>query len=95
MGLEPLMDLLDRIRKDRVIYTVSEQAICQGVILPILGKLGWDRDNIREVIPEFSVGNGRVDYCLKIADKKHVFIEAKRPADDLQNHQEQLRQYAF
>ena len=39
--------------------------------------------------------NGRVDYCLKVGEKKGVFIEVKRPSENLEDHQEQLLEYAF
>lgn len=50
-----------------------------------------------EVYPEFSVENRRVDYALRIKNKSVVFLEAKRPTEDLDsgNHQEQLLDYSF
>ncbi len=99
---ESLTELLDRIRRDSAtFYSVHEEAICQGIVLPILSKIkeeidrNWKTENINEVVPQFAVGNGRVDYCLKVADKKAVFIEVKRASENLQDHQEQLLQYAF
>jgi len=92
---ESLEDFLNQIRRDRSIVFDVEEATRQGIVLPVLGRLGWDRDNIREVVPEFPVGNGKVDYCLKIGEKKSVFIEVKRGSEDLESHQEQLLEYAF
>ncbi len=90
-----LEDLLSRLREDRPLFLGGEEATRQGAILPILGRLGWDRDNVREVVPEYAVGNGRVDYCLKIAETNAVFIEVKRTNEELDRHQEQLLEYAF
>ncbi|MEK6711469.1 MAG: type I restriction endonuclease [Nitrospinota bacterium] len=90
-----LSELLSRLREDRALFLVSEEATRQGAVLPILSAMGWDTYNIREVVPEFQVGNGRVDYCLKIGTKNSVFIEVKRTAEDLEKHQKQLLEYAF
>ncbi|MDA2933253.1 hypothetical protein MYX82_02805 [Acidobacteria bacterium AH-259-D05] len=90
-----LEQLLTRLTEDATLLLASEEATKQGVILPILGRLGWDRDNIREVIPEYRVGSGRVDYCLRVGHKSAVFIEAKRTDQELERHQEQLLDYAF
>lgn len=92
---QSIEDLLSRLREDRTLFLSGEEATRQGAVLPILAQLGWDRDNVREVVPEFPVGNGRVDYCLKIGEKKAVFIEVKRTNQELEQHQEQLLDYAF
>jgi len=92
---ETLEEFLQRLRKQQTVSIDNEVATRQGIILPILGRLGWDRDNVYEVVPEFPVENGRVDYCLKLGEKKGAFIEVKRPSENLENHQEQLLEYAF
>lgn len=92
---DSLEALLSRLRGDNSLFLSGEEATRQGVILPILGRLGWERDDVREVVPEFSVGGGRVDYCLKVGEKKAVFIEVKRTNQELEQHQEQLLEYAF
>ena len=90
-----LLGLLDRLQGDAAVLLDSEEATKQGIILPILSRVGWDRDNIREVIPEYRVESGRVDYCLHANGRNLVFIEAKRTDQDLDRHQEQLLDYAF
>jgi len=87
-------ELLARLRESKSLFLSSEEATKQGAILPVLAKLGWDRDNIQEVIPEYSVGSGRVDYCLKTGEQS-VFLEVKRANEELEGHQEQLLDYAF
>ena len=89
-----LEELLARLRESKSLFLSSEEATKQGAILPILAKLGWDRDNIQEVIPEYSVGSGRVDYCLRV-DEQTVFLEVKRANEELERHQEQLLDYSF
>lgn len=95
MSKDALAQLLERLNDDSALLLQSEEATKQGVILPILSTLGWDRDNVREVIPEYRIENGRVDYCLRTGHENAAFIEAKRSDQDLEHHQEQLLDYAF
>lgn len=90
-----LRDLLTRLRDDAYIRDGVEEVTRQGAILPILAALGWDRDNVREVVPEHAIFSGRIDYCLKVGDMKHVFIEVKRTSERLEDHEKQLLNYAF
>jgi len=93
---DPLAHLIERLKQDIPSFTVSEAAIKQGIVLPILGHLGWDTANVQEeVIPEYSTGKGRVDYCLNSGRRSRVFIEAKGLVEDLEGHQEQLLRYSF
>lgn len=72
-----------------------EEATKQGAVLPVLSALGWNCFNIQEVTPEFSVDNGRIDYCLRVNHKNAVFIEVKRATEDLERHEKQLLEYSF
>ena len=92
---EELEQLLSRLSQDSSLFQSVEEAVRQGVILPVLAQLGWNTYNVREVIPEYRVGSGRVDYCLKIAEGKAVFLEVKRLMADLENHEKQLLEYSF
>lgn len=92
---ELLQELIARLREDGGRSFRTEEATCQGVILPILAALGWDRDNVHEVIPQFQVGQGRVDYCLSVRGKKAAFVEVKGAGENLHNHERQLLEYAF
>ena len=86
---------IERIRSNSSIPSLDEANVKQGVILPILNILDWDPFNIDEVKPEYSVGGGNVDYSLRLNGDNRVFLEAKRPSQDLEVHQEQLLNYAF
>jgi hypothetical protein len=90
-----LEQLILRLSKDHNLLNSVEEATKQGAVLPILSALGWDCFNIEEVSPEFSVGNGRVDYCLRLNNNNSVFIEVKRGTEDLEKHEKQLLEYAF
>jgi predicted type IV restriction endonuclease len=74
---------------------LDETSTKQALILPILQKLGWDIFNIDEVKPEHSVENRRVDFSLRIKGADEVFLEAKNTSESLENHEEQLLDYAF
>ena len=88
---------IERIRSNPSIPSLDEAAVKQGVIMRILNALGWDTFDIEEVKPEHSVGSRKVDYALRINGRNKVFLEAKRPNEDLGNPapQLQLLDYSF
>lgn len=93
--MSDLQDTIARIASNATLLVSSEEATRQAAILPILSELGWAWHNIDEVVPEYRVGDGRVDYCLRVRGHSTVFIEVKRAGTDLQPHQPQLLEYAF
>ena len=93
--LDRLKDEIERVRSDKSIPTLDEASVKQGVILRILNALGWDTFDIEEIKPEHSVGSRRVDYVLRPDGRNKVFLEAKRPNEDLSNHAPQLLDYSF
>ena len=90
--MQALSDCIKEIRNDSNISTWNEAQAREWIIRPILDLLGWGR---REITPEYGVGTRRVDYALEINGDNEVFIEAKKPQVDLENHQEQLLDYSF
>ena len=86
---------IERVRSDKSIRTLDEANVKQGVILPILNALGWNPFNTNEVRPEYPVQGGNVDYSLRLHGANKVFLEAKRPSEDLSKHQVQLLNYSF
>lgn len=73
----------------------NEAAIVNGVVLRMLGALGWPVFDTRVVQPEFTVGGRRVDLALcEPADKPAVFVEVKRPGQ-AEDGERQLFEYAF
>ena len=90
--MQALSDCIKEIRNDHSIATWNEAQAREWIIRPILDLLGWGR---REITPEYGVGTRRVDYALEINGDYEVFIEAKKPQVDLENHQEQLLDYSF
>jgi len=92
---DKLISFLQKVKTNPNVSNFDEAATKQAIVLPMLGFLGWDTTNIDEVIPEFSVEGGRVDYCLRANKSTEVFLEIKKPAEDLDRHQNQLLEYSF
>ena len=91
---EQLTQLVDEI-KNQGVALLDEATTKQVIILRLLSTLGWNTYGPNEVTPEYSVGDKRVDYSLRIAGQNKVFVEVKRVGEDLDLHQEQLLSYAF
>ena len=92
--MSPLHEFLSNIKLNQI-YESDEATLKQTVILRIFSLLGWDIFNSREVSPEYSVGGNNVDYALCLKGNPKIFIEVKRPKEELGDHQEQLLKYAF
>ena len=75
----------------------NEATTQQYVVLPILRALGWDNANLvsMEVLPEYKVKNGKVDYALKVGQKPGLFVECKKWNKPLEKHESQIANYAF
>lgn len=57
----------------------NERATGQGLIEPLLEKLGWNTCDLDEVYPEYYVtGSGRVDYVLKLNKTPVIYLEIKK-----------------
>ncbi|MBI4006165.1 MAG: type I restriction enzyme HsdR N-terminal domain-containing protein, partial [Gammaproteobacteria bacterium] len=95
--IEDLINFINNLKVNPRLTSYNEDQAKMAIVQPILRRLGWDIERVDEVFPEFSVENRRVDYALCINGHSEVFIEAKRPAEDLesQNHQEQLLDYSY
>ena len=92
---ENLQSAISQLAGDASLSVRDEAATKQGVVLRLLSLLGWDNFDINEVRPEYPVQGGKVDYALVLTDSPEVFIEVKRPGEDLDRHQEQLLNYSF
>jgi len=92
---ERLVAAINEIRNNRSIIISDEASIKSGVVLRLLSLLGWDPFDVNEVKPEYSVESKRVDFSLRINGTNKVFVEVKRPNENLETHQEQLLGYSF
>ena len=76
MSLENLIKSI-RSRLEEGAYQ-NEAAVSVGVVLPILRSLGWDDADPAQIVPEFSMPGGRVDFALFGGVRQpSVFIEVK------------------
>ena len=55
----------------------SEALTRYCLIDPLLRELGWDTSDPAQVVPEYSVSDGRADYALLVGGKSQIMIEAK------------------
>ena len=86
---------IEQIKNTLSLSSLDESATKQGVVLRLLSLAGWNAFDVSEVVPEYTVGNRRVDYALRPGSSNSVFIEVKRPGENLENHQQQLLEYCF
>jgi predicted type IV restriction endonuclease len=95
--LEKLKTFIEQLKANQRISSYSEADTILAIIQPLLGCLGWDRDNPDEVKPQYQVENGFVDFSLKLNNIDVIFLEVKRTGEDLdkENYQNQLLRYAF
>lgn len=61
---------------------MNEATLRQQYINPLLRALGWDTTS-DQVLPEQQTLAGEADYALSLNNREQLFIEAKRPARDL------------
>ena len=73
----------------------NEAAVSQGIILRLLNTTGWPIFDSSQVIPEFSVGAGRVDYALCHLPGKPIILIESKDIGDAQGAERQLFEYAF
>jgi predicted type IV restriction endonuclease len=93
---EQIIRFLNEIRSNAAkIAAYDEAATKQGLILRLLSLLGWNTFDTDEVRPEYSVEGKHVDYSLAINNTNEVFVEVKRPSQELENHEKQLLDYSF
>lgn len=92
---ENLIATINEIRSNTSLALLDEASIKAGVIQRLLSLVGWNPFDVNEVKPEYAVESRRVDFSLRIGGTNKVFIEVKRPNENLEPHQEQLLEYAF
>ena len=98
--------LQERIKRDHDTIGADETRTRTALIDPLLSALGWDTANPAMVIPEYRIGNMKVDYALLKVPKDRrkpqpvVLVEAKRMIEYLGDHRRgdhrrQLFNYAY
>lgn len=73
----------------------NEAAVSQGIVLRLLGALGWPTFDTQVVAPEYGVEGTRVDFALcHPKSTPRVFIEVKR-VENIEWAEQQLFEYAL
>jgi len=90
-----LSNLIALLGKIRHFSAFNEANTKSSIIVPILHELQWNIRSPFEVVREFTLQNGTVDYALKIIDEIKVLIEVKKIGENLQIYKNQIRKYAL
>ena len=73
----------------------DEAAVSQGIVLRLLGTLGWSTYDTQAVFPQYGVEARKVDFALcHPPSKPIVFLEVKR-VGNIEGAERQLFEYAF
>jgi len=88
-------ELIRQMRSDSGLLELWERDAISKYVVPLLRALGWDTDNAAQVEREFQIGMGRVDFLLKGSGARAMPVEAKRPSQNLRDHERQILLYAF
>ena len=89
---ETIVDVRRKLREGRF---PNEQSISQGIVLRVLSELGWDVYDTNVVWPEFSTGEGRVDFALcDPPGNAKCFVEVKQQGRAEEGVKQAL-EYAF
>lgn len=109
---QKILDLVEHFERNADSYRsphYNEAAVRQEFINPFFKTLGWDMDNEKgydeihkEVIHEAAIKIGGVtkapDYCFRLGGRPEFFLEAKKPAVNIEEEPApayQLRRYAW
>lgn len=87
--------LIRQMRSDPGLFALWERDAISTYVVPLLRALGWDTDNATQIEREFQIGMGRVDFLLKGSGSRTMPVEAKRPSQNLRDHERQILLYAF
>ena len=80
---EMISRAVEQIKKTVLLTSLDESSTKQSVVLRLLSLCGWDPFDPSQVVPEYTVGTRRVDFALQPGSVNTVFIEVKRPSENL------------
>ena len=87
---ENLLEFVERMQTEKRFETLDEAAIKQAVVLRILSFLNWDPFNIDEVMPEYPVKGGKVDFALRDQESNKAFIVVRKDEGGFEDSEERL-----
>ena len=70
---------VEQIRNTVSLSVLDESATKQGVVLRLLRLAGWDTFDVSQVVPEYTVGNRRVDYALRPGSPRRRIHRGQAP----------------
>lgn len=91
---EKLLEFVERMQTEKRFETLDEPAIKQAVVLRILSILNWDPFNIDEVMPEYPVKGGKVDFALRDQESNKAFIAVRKDEKIFEDFEKQLSIWA-
>ena len=92
---ETIAEAVAGLRGGAPLGSLDEASTKQGIVLRLLSLAGWNPVDLSEIVHECTFGGRRVDYALRLGSVNRVFIEVKRPNENLEQHQQQLLDYCF
>jgi hypothetical protein len=90
--LSSFLALLNNVRN---ISGLNEANTKSSIVVPILQELQWNVRSPFEVVLEYTLDNGTVDYALKIFDEIKVLLEIKKIGENLDKYENQIKKYAI
>ena len=92
---DDLTEIAQQVIRQQPQMKNSERATIHASVLPFIGALGYNTQDLSEVFPEYSILNmDAVDYAVLRNDVPVIFVEAKPVGNKLQNKEwKQLFQY--
>ena len=92
---ESIARAVEQINKTVFLTSLDESATKQSVVLRLLSLCGWNPFDPSQVVPEYTVGTRRVDFALRPGSANAVFIEVKRPSENLESTSSSYWSIAF
>ena len=92
---DDLTEIAQQVIRQQPQMKNSERATIHASVLPFIGALGYNTQDLSEVYPEYAILNmDAVDFAILRDDAPVIFVEAKSAGNKLQNKEwKQLFQY--
>ena len=83
------------ILNDKHHYQASDEKNTElGVVLPLLSRVGWNTERMREINPQRGLSDGKADFDFQIDGESRILIEVKSWGHNLDDKdEEQLARY--
>ncbi len=85
-----IISFIEDLKSNKKLSSFDEASTKQAVVMKLLSVLSWDVFDVDEVTPDYSIKSQSIDFALKAEGKNKVFINVKKPNDNLNNNQKGL-----